>query len=228
MTFPYRVIDLTHTITPTSPTWEGAAGVKQDVLLDYGQCTTETPFCVQQFTLAAGVGTHIDAPAHCVPKGLTVDKLPLSDLLVPCVMIDVSAKAHERYRISPEDLDDFERQHGAIPPRSFVVFYTGWARFWSEPEKYRNNLVFPCVAKETAELLIKRDIAGLGIDTLSPDRPDGGYPVHQLVLGAQRYLVENVAHADRLPATGSFALILPTNIQGATGAWVRLLALVNP
>ncbi|KTD49458.1 metal-dependent hydrolase [Legionella rubrilucens] len=228
MTFPYHVIDLTHTLTPAIPTWEGTVGFKQEVLLDYGQCTTEPPFCVQQFTLEAGLGTHLDAPAHCIPHGLTVDKLPLSDLLVPCVMIDVSAKAHASYRISPDDLIAFEQQHGPVPPRSFVVFHTGWARFWADPIKYRNNLVFPCVAKETAELLLKRDIAGLGIDTLSPDRPDGGYPVHQIILGSKRYLVENVANADRLPAKGSFALILPTKVQGATEAWVRLLALVSP
>lgn len=225
--FPYRVIDLTHDISPSMPTWEGGCGFQCEVLLDYGQCTTETRFCVQQFTFAAGIGTHIDAPAHCIPQGLSVEQLPLQTLIAPCIMIDVSSKAHADYCISPDDIVHFEHQHGLIPPRSFVVFHTGWARFWPDPAHYRNNLMFPCLTQATAALLIERDIVGIGIDTLSPDRPGRDYPVHRCLLGSGRYIVENVAHAEKLPAQGSFALILPMKIQSATEAPVRLVALVS-
>lgn len=68
---------------------------------------------------------------------------------------------------------------------------------------------------------------GLGIDTLSPDRPGAGYPVHQLFLGAGKYLIENVANAVKLPAVGSYILALPLKLLQGTEAPLRLVALIN-
>ena len=76
-----------------------------------------------------------------------------------------------------------------------------------------------------AEHLLARNIAGIGIDTLSPDRPDSGFPVHQLLLGADKYIIENVANPQQMPKTGGFALVLPMKIQGATEAPTRLVGL---
>ena len=47
--------------------------------------------------MVSGLGTHMDAPAHCLPGGRTIDTLELHELITLCVMIDISAKAHERY-----------------------------------------------------------------------------------------------------------------------------------
>lgn len=132
-------------------------------------------------------------------QGKTIDELNLNDLLAPCLVIDVSAKVHERYSVSVADIEEFEEKHGLIKTGSFIIIQTGWERFWGEPEKYRNNLVFPCVSNAAAHFLLKRNIAGLGIDTLSPDRPEEDYPVHAALLGAGKYIVENIANSAKLP-----------------------------
>ncbi len=96
---------------------------------------------------------------------------------------------------------------------------------WHTPEKYRNQLQFPSISIEAALLLLERKIVGLGIDTLSPDTPSSGYPVHQAILGAGLYLVENVANAHLLPTVGAFSLALPLSIQGGTESPMRFVGL---
>ena len=79
----------------------------------------------------------------------------------------------------------------------------------------------------TAKLLLKRNIAGLGIDTFSADTGADGFPVHLAVLGADKYLVENVANAKKLPPTGAKSFVLPMNIKDGTEASIRLIALLQ-
>ncbi|WP_019217284.1 cyclase family protein [Legionella tunisiensis] len=227
MNFPYSIIDLTHDLSSLSPSWDGACGFQCHNVIDYQDCGINLPFRVQRLNMQAGIGTHLDAPAHCVEGGKTVAELDLNDLLAPAVVINVSQKANSEYKIVREDIINFETKYGQIKTHSFVIIYTGWDRYWQEPEKYHNNYKFPFLAQEAAELLLARKVVGLGTDTLSPDRPDTGYPVHKLFLEAGKYLIENVANAAKLPAVGSYILALPLKILQGTEAPLRLVALMN-
>jgi len=227
MKFPFEVIDLTHVLSSASPSWDGECGFRHELVLDYENCTTPAKFRVQKINMHAGIGTHMDAPAHCIPDGKTIDKIELTDLIAPCVVIDISMHAHATYQCSVVDIQNFEQQYGTIREGAFVIVRTGWDQFWHQPKQYRNNLQFPSVSPNAARLLLERNIAGLGIDTLSPDTENSGYPVHQAILGAGKYLVENVAHADKLPPVGSFSLAMPIPTEGGTEAPIRLIGLVS-
>ncbi|HAT8890279.1 TPA: cyclase family protein [Legionella pneumophila subsp. pneumophila] len=226
MKFPYQLLELTHTLDENSPAWEENCGFSSSIVLDYADCDLRNPFRVQHFTMPAGMGTHMDAPSHCCTDGLSIDQIPLNQLVSPCVVIDVSQKAHELYSVAPQDIADFEKAHGLIQPDSFVIIKTGWSRFWDTPIQYRNNHHFPSVSAETATLLVSRGIVGLGVDTLSPDRPDDGYPVHHILLSSGRYIIENIANSEQLPSTGSFVMAFPLKIRGATEAPMRLIGLL--
>lgn len=223
----FEWIDLTHEISENIPTWSGDCGFKHANILKYEDCTTDCKFLVQRVDMLAGVGTHIDAPAHCFPQGKTVRDLPLETLISPCVVVDVSQEAYEDYCIDIDVINNFEKQHGKIWENTFVIFYTGWDRFWNQPGKYRNNYKFPSVSKEVAEYLVSQNIAGVGIDTLSPDRPESGYPVHQIILGAGKYIVENIANASMLPITGSHIFVMPIQISKGTEAPISLLGMLQ-
>jgi len=227
MIFPFKCVDLTHLLTEDTPSWDNSCGFKHTTSLDYTDCTTQVKFRVQSIYMPAGIGTHMDAPAHCDPKGKTIDAISLNDCLAPCVVIDISEKAHETYRCSVQDILDFEKQYLPIQPGDFVIIRTGWARHWPSSEQYRNNLQFPSVSKEVAQLLVERDIVGFGIDTLGPDTAESGYPVHQIILGQGKYLVENVANADLLPPVGSYILIAPLLVSGGTEAPIRLIGFIK-
>lgn len=226
LNFPYSIIDLTHTLDEDSPSWDKGCGFVSSLICDYQECSTSVKFRIQHLNMPTGIGTHMDAPAHCIPKALTVDQIPLSQLIAPAIVIDVSKKSNEYYSLTIEDVSDFEKQYGTIPEGAFVLINTGWSHSWNQPERYHNNYRFPSVSKEAAELLISRHIMGIGIDTLSPDRPESDYPVHHLFLSRDKIIVENVANPEQLPMIGSYIMIAPLNIKNATEAPVRLIGLI--
>ena len=81
--------------------------------------------------------------------------------------------------------------------------------------------------KESAALLLKRDVVSLGIDTLSLDHgPSTDFPTHVVMLGANKYLIENMANLDALPPTGATVVIGVLPVQDGTQAQARVLALL--
>jgi kynurenine formamidase len=224
---PFKLIDLTHALSSRVPTWGGGCGFDHTLHTDYDPQAAYS-FRTHKIRMHEGIGTHMDAPAHCIAGGKSVDQLDLNNLIAPCVVIDISSNVHERYSLCPQDILAFEKKHGIIPKGSFVIIHTGWGTFWNDPEKYRNDLIFPSVMATSAELLLERQIVGLGIDTLSPDRPEDGFPVHKVLLQGEKYIVENVANATELPPVGAYSLALPLKIQGGTEAPIRLVGVLIP
>lgn len=97
----------------------------------------------QAFTLNGGSGTHIDAPAHFVPGGRTVEQLTAAELAgVPLAVVDVTAKARAHAQalgsdgggtaagdwvVDASDVLSDEVAHGAIPHGALVCVRTGWS-----------------------------------------------------------------------------------------------------
>lgn len=222
-----KVIDLTHTISGIVPAWDGRPVFELTTLVDYKDCVPPNLFRIQKLTTGMSVGTHLDAPAHVIPGGRTIDQITPEELVSECVVIDVSGDANEKYLLDTAAVEKFEREHGIIPANSLVIVYTGWSKRWEKPEEYHNNHVFPGVGLPAAELLLRRNIRGIGIDTFSCDTGQDGFPVHQAVLGDDKYLVENICNADLLPATGAKVFVLPMKVKNATEAPLRLVGILG-
>lgn len=222
----FKVVDLTQPLHPHAPTWNGSCGFCLEIKKDYDRM-----FRVQQLKMHAGVGTHMDAPSHRIQGGASITEIPLEQLILPACVIDVSEHAGPGYEISVGDLEEHEKVHEQIPENSLVIGFTGWGRFWSDAKAYRNadahgSMHFPAFSARAAEFLLKRKIAGIAIDTLSPDCADSTFPVHQLILGAGRYIIENVADCSRMPPRGAYVIVLPLRAEGCTESPVRMIGLV--
>lgn len=227
MTFPYKLIDLTHILDENIPTWNGGCGFNHDIHMDYSDCVGADKFRVMKIKIHAGIGTHMDAPSHCIEGGKSIHEFDVNELCMACFVIDVSNKANENYSLLPEDIIDFENKHALITSGSCVMVKTGWGKFWDNPVKYHNNHIFPSISKEAAELLLAKGVAALGIDTLSPDRPMDGFHVHQIFLASNRILIENAAYLDKMPKAGGYVMMLPIKIKDGTEAPIRLVGLVK-
>ncbi len=225
--FHYKLIDLTHTLHSTIPTWNGECGFNHDLHIDYKDCEGQDKFRVMKMRMHAGIGTHMDAPSHCIVNGKSIQEFDVNELCMPCIVIDVSSKSHERYSVTLEDIASFENTNGPIVKNSCVMIKTGWEEFWNNPEKYRNNHIFPSVSTEAANLLLEKNVSALGIDTLSPDRPEDGFNVHRIFLSAGKILLENVANLDNLPPVGSYVIALSLKIKDGTEAPIRLIGLID-
>lgn len=226
MIFPFKIIDLSHALTPNIPTWDGGCGFVQEVTDDYLPQEDQTSFRVMALSMHAGIGTHLDAPRHCVRDAASVDALDLNTLCMPCAVMDVSSKTHETFMLLPQDILDHESAHGPLDPGSYVMVYTGWDARWKDPDAYRNNLIFPSVSRDAAELLLTRSVAALGIDTLSPDCEASGYGVHHLFLGTGKILLENVAGLAHMPPRGAFVMAMPLKLKDGTESPIRLIGLI--
>lgn len=222
--FSGELIDLTYALSDRIPAWDGKPDFELRTVVDYDACTPPDLFRVHRITCSASLGTHIDAPAHVIPDGRTTDQLTLDELIADAVVIDMDAGPEAR--LSVKDIAAFEKKYGPIPPRSLVIVRSGWGRHWNEPDHYHNSHRFPSVSSEAAEALLTREIVGVAIDTFSCDTGHEGFPVHRMILGADKYLIENVANAELLPPIGAKILALPAKIQGATEAPLRLVALL--
>jgi len=228
----YKLTDLTHSLNSNVPTWDGSCGFKNLMTGDYSDCLTHTKFRFQCLEMRAGIGTHMDAPCHCIKGGISIADIALRQLVLPLIVIDVSANAHSDYEISVSDILNFEKKYGTIQPDSLVIGYTGWSKHWNDPIQYRNadesgQVHFPSFNRKAAEILLNRNISGIAIDTLSPDiGVDGRFPVHDLFLGAGKYLIENVANAHLLPSIGAYGIVLPLKISEGAEAPVRFIAFV--
>ncbi len=182
-------------------------------------------------------GTHLDSPIHFAEHGRTVDEIPLSELIGPAVVVDISETCQRDadYQLQRSDLTAWETTHDTIPAGTIVLIRTGWGRFWPDKARYLGtakkgdvaNLHFPGISREAAEWLVRRQVAGIGIDTPSLDAgASQDFLAHRAINGAGIYGLENVAHLDRLPPKGAWLIVLPMKIEGGTGAPTRIVALL--
>ncbi len=222
----FSFIDLTHPLSAEVPHWGEDVGFKYNARnIRNIELPNGVKFRVQRLEMSAGIGTHMDAPSHCFEEASAIDHLPLERLITTCCVVDVSDHAHEKYAVTLADIDHFEEKYAMIPKDSFVIIRTGWDERWNEPSAYRNNKIFPYLSIEAAKQLLARNVAGIGIDTLSPDAFGSDFPVHRLMLGAGKYIVENVANAKQLDPIGNFIVALPIKIAEGTEAPMRLIGM---
>ena len=197
-------------------------------------------YVANRFRTAEHGGTHIDAPIHFSERGLTVDQIPLEQLLGTAVVVDVSAQcaANRDYQIRVADFQQWEATHGPIPQGGIVLLRTGFGRFWPRRESYMGTaergleavplLHFPGLHPAAAQYLLQeRGIKAVGLDTPSIDYGQSkGFESHVTLFEANVPAFENLANLDRLPATGFFVVALPMKIRGGSGAPLRVVAVV--
>ena len=233
-----RMVDLTHAYNAQTIYWPNATSTFKLDKLAYGK--TEGGYFYSSFGFSSPEhgGTHLDAPIHFSEKGRTADQIPLSQLIGPAVVIDVSAKAKANadYRLTAADVRDFEKTHGTIKPGTIVLLRTDWSKRWPNKKAYlgddtpgrTTNLHFPSFGVDAAKLLVEeRKVGAVGLDTPSIDYgPSTDFMVHRVVYGANIPGFENLASLDQLPPTGAILIALPMKIEGGSGGPLRAVALI--
>jgi kynurenine formamidase len=183
-------------------------------------------------------GTHLDAPIHFAEGGDSTEEIPLENLLAQAYVIDVSEKAaaDRNYRMTPDDVREFEAKHGEIEAGSVVLMRTDWSRHWPDAMAYlgddtpgdASNLQFPGFGAEATRILAEqRKVALLGVDTASVDYGKSqDFIVHRIGAAQGVANLENLTNLNQLPATGAIILALPMKIEGGSGGPARVAALI--
>lgn len=224
------IASLSHALAPESPVWPGRAPFGIEV----ATTVAADGFYANTITYHEHVGTHLDAPAHFVEGGATVDRIDPSQLVAPLVVLDVTtqAEADEDYAVTVDDVLAWEAEYGPLPAGAFVAFTSGWDARWDNPEAFVNLdgddvQHYPGFHPDTAAFLVaEREIVGIGTDTLSQDPGNStDFGTHVTILGAGLYGIEGVANLGSVPASGATVIVGAPNHLGGSGGPARLLAL---
>jgi len=228
--FPFKIIDLTHTIDANIPLWPGSEPFSMKIRYDYHEVGCRAV----SYSLVAGTGTHMDAPAHFIQDATTIDQIPINNLIAPLCVINTVEKVKNNadYTLQSADLIEWEQAYGKIPPASVVVMNTGWAARWPNLKSFLNEDAnklkhFPGFSVEASQLLLERGVVGIGIDTFSLDAGIATtFPVHNLMLARGVYFLECLTNLNSLPAQGAFIGVFPLKIAHAPEISARIIALV--
>jgi kynurenine formamidase len=175
--------------------------------------------------LSEHTGTHLDAPSHFDEDGLSVDQVPLQNLILPGHLLDVSHKrAHEP--IEPQDLIDAERASGkTINPGTAVVLRTGQDVNWGTKDFFTER---PHVTDKSALWLVERGITLFCTDLIAIDNPDEWWePTHTAFLKGGVPMVQQLNNLGRLVGREFTFIVLPLPMRGGTGCPVRPVALLH-
>lgn len=229
-----RFVDLTHAFHPDIPHWKGfpSATVRDVYTHEQGG------FWAQEFTHVGQWGTHVDPPAHFHKGLLTVDRIPLKQMILPLVILDVhrEAETDPDYLLSARDVMRWEARNGAIPRGAFVAMRTDWSKRWPDSEAMSNadpngTAHYPGWSVEALKLLFEeRSVTAIGHETTDTDpgirtsRDD--YRAERYVLGQNHYQIELLTNLDKVPEAGAIVVCtFPKPLDGS-GFPARLFAIL--
>ncbi|MDH3206762.1 MAG: cyclase family protein [Gemmatimonadota bacterium] len=233
-----RWLDLTHSFSESTIYWPTDTAGFQLEQLSFGPTDGGWFYASYAFSSAEHGGTHLDAPIHFARGRLTNDQIPLSALMGPAAVVDVSDRADQDYLVTVADLTSWESEHGELPDGGILLLRTGWGARWGDRMAYLGtdrigadavaDLHFPGLGAEAAEWLVtNRGVVAVGIDTPSIDRGQSAdFRAHVVLYAENISGFENVANLDLLPTTGSFVVALPMKIEGGSGGPLRIVAFV--
>lgn len=164
-------------------------------------------------------GTHIDAPYHRIQDGATIDQLPLDRFRRAARKIDLTGRARPNTEITLADL-----RHGGFDPHAaagtILVLATGWAdQQWRSSRLYAEN---PYLSAPAATALADARPSALALDfSVDAGRP---WPMHEILLGADVLLIENLLGLPELPPEGFTIMAFPLRLVGENGSPARVVA----
>jgi kynurenine formamidase len=232
-----KVVDLSYSFDETTIYWPNAKPFVWEKEA-WGQAAGGYWYTAAKYAASEHGGTHLDSPIHFGEGKDAVDEIPLSRLISPAVVIDISSACagNADYLLSVDDITSWEKEHGRIPDGAIALIRTGWGKFWPDRKRYLGsdtpgdtaNLHFPGISREAAEFLAtQRKLDGIGIDTASIDHgPSKDFIAHQILNGANIYGLENVARLERVPPVGATLIALPMKIKGGSGGPARIIAIL--
>lgn len=241
-----RFVDLTHTLNESFP---GLA-----LPPEMGQVATFTKTEISRYnetgpdwywnniSLGEHCGTHFDAPAHWITgkdqPNNTVDTIPTEHFIAPANVIDASAEvaANSDFVLTADFIEQWEQQHGAIAPKTWVLFRTDWHKRPIGPEFVNRGVDglnhTPGPSRDAVEYLISKDILGFGVETLNTDAGmsfawEFPLPCHTLMHGVGKYGLQCLRNLDKLPPKGALIAAAPLKIEAGSGSPLRVFAFVE-
>ena len=210
-----RIVDLTHTFENGMPVFPGLPEPEFAPIAK----VEEDGYAMTRYAMLNHIGTHVDAPAHQIAGGDTLDRIPLERLVTDALTIDVSGRSPH----GPIGPDELAPHLDKVREGDIVLLYSNNARNYGS-DAYWTGWSYPDA--DAARALIERGVSAIGFDGPSADPVDSTtFDLHRIWLGAGRMILENVNNLDRLPERAQ-VVVAPMKVRDANGAPARIFALL--
>ncbi len=165
---------------------------------------------IKNIHIGTHTGTHIDAPAHFIQNGKTIDRFFIQDLSGPATCIEYS-----------------QDKKLNLPKIRYpiLLLYTGYDLDWYNFETFDN---FPYLKKEHAKLLVKYNVKLVGIDSPSIDKYGSKkFEAHHILLGKNIPVIENLNSKilKNLVDKSFYLFAIPLQIKEGDASPARIIAL---
>jgi arylformamidase len=217
-----RIVDLTMPIGPHFR-WSPDIQIKGDI-------GAGDPFRITRLSTTCHGFTHVDAMAHFVANGPTIESTPLDRVVGPCRILDLRD-------VEPNTAIGAERLAAADPggPAGEILLLSAG---WDRKRDYRTDAFWreaPFVTREGAEWLLARRPSAVAVDfpqdytiRLLLDgvvalRPE--HVTHDVLLSAGVTLIEYLVNTSALPGPRTFLCAAPLLVPTADGAPTRAFAI---
>lgn len=227
-----KKVDLTHSFSPTSPVWSGFGQATMSAAADP---KTHEPYTVDKsgfrstvYTMVGQYGTHVDPPAHFSNDGITMDKIPLDQMIMPLVVLDDTKFLDKdpNHAFSVDDLKGWEKEHGEVPKGAFAALRTDMSKDWERnPENFK-RAPFPAWSLDAVKFLFEqRGVTAIGHESLDTDITDK-MESETWVLQNGHYEIEVMANLDQVPPTGSVIVVTWPKVENGFGFPARAFAIL--
>lgn len=209
-----RIIDLTHIIDENMSVFPGT----NPPVLNRKYTIEEHGFRESEITMFSHTGTHIDAPAHMLMNGATLDELPVEQFIGKAIVVDLGDLSNKVIEL--RDILSYEEKIKAV---DFVIIRSGWDKYWGSEDYYKG---FPALSDEAAKWISEFDLKGIGIDAISIDAMDSKtFSIHNSLLNRGMIIIENLTNLSAIEKEFFMISILPLKIKSADGSSVRAIAI---
>lgn len=211
-----KIINLSHLLHNEMPAFPG------DTQPQFQQLDrVETDGCrLARATMNYHVGTHMDAPAHMLANGKTLDMFSVDRFAGRAAILDFS-----QWRLEKINLDAIRKYEPVLRQVTYVLIKTGWSQYWGS-EQYFNS--YPTLTQEAAVWLTGFPLQGIGVDTISIDLINStDFAIHRTLLDKEILIVENLNNLDAIDAGFFEFFSMPLWIKDADGSPVRAVAIIR-
>ena len=167
-------------------------------------------------------GTHVDAPVHFNPGGITIERVPLDIMYGPALAFDFSCKGAGD-SIGPEEVET-KFASLRLDPESvkILLFRTGADSLYGKEAYFRH---FLDVKPETVIWLLGHGIKLFGVDASTIDGE--AKATHMLLREREFYHIENLTNLDKLGNSLFTFVGFPLKLTGASASPIRAVAILS-
>ncbi|MGC8811428.1 MAG: cyclase family protein [bacterium] len=175
--------------------------------------------------------THVDTPLHILPEKITIDDVPLEQLIGPASIINIENVGPNQ----PITEEMLKKAGEHIEDGDIVILKTNWDKkrdyttkeFWTES---------PYLLKEAAVWLANKNIKAVGFDFPQdfsireiPQRHPkvAELPTHDIILRKGIYLIEYLCNLGKITVEKVQLFALPLKIVGAEASPARVAAIIS-